>query len=418
MILRKFFDKSAQHGRCGPIASKLATLQTLSFFMFLLQLLVMGLCLITLLAKPDETMPFLLQIGMVLLFSHGFDIFSHRFLEKNSHRVSPTGNTWEIGNYSEKAIRDLAKETIQSIPPGYRNLTINIADCRHTTAWTFLTLLWPSRLISKRISITSGSLYYLSPPELKAILMHEIAHHFPSNRINPFGTLLMADISLYCAIFLVTLDWLPFSFAIVCFCCIRALGIRMIFHYLGDVFREIEHRCDLFSASILGKAPIANALLKIGEEEELVEAVIALSARRLMGCDYLELSDMYCAFNEVRPYGRIFHDNLFKHAAEVVKKIREDFHDCRSTTPANAELRDYLLKRKELGKCRIRWRLFDRHRKGFLSQDELTELCEEMTRSPDKILVVSEDELSPTTHPGFQARIMAINHERYGEVTS
>ena len=264
------------------------------------------------------------------------------------------------------------------------------------------------------LAVTSGSLHYLEPEEIKAVLLHEIGHHAPDNRIHVPEGWLLADVVLHavasCAAFALGLAWI----GVVLFVAVRGLLAMIITAVLEKIPRHIEHRCDLFAAARIGPEPLINALLKLGEEEELTEVVLVWAAREFLDAPDVDVDDLTLAFSEVRPYGRIFHENLFRHAGEIVKHV-EETHAPRHVSgdqhgPANEILASFVRQRRLRKPRRIRWRKFDHDDDGKLSTKEISELCDVLACNPDHVLVTSESEQSPTSHPAFRDRVLLLHH--------
>jgi hypothetical protein len=155
---------------------------------------------------------------------------------------------------------------------------------------------------------------------------------------------------------------------------------------------------------------VDNVLLKTGEEEDLVETVLTRAASELRGVHGLELDDLVMAFEEVRPVGRIFHDNLFRHASEVVRKLQEERkrRHGRKVDGGNPELEAFVKYRKQAGGERIRWRVLDKDGDGRLADDEMAELVASLRRQPERVLFRCEGEMNPTSHPAYRERILAL----------
>ena len=408
MFFLKRLNTILQPGKFSLLSKKLLLFQSIGFLILIFQVFLIVSCFNTLLEQPHLKTSYIYQLIVILLLFHLSPVF-YKKLNGKGTKVRTNGNSWRIGNYSEKEMKDLIEEATQNLPNKLRNIQVNIDRSRSTSAWTISSFIWPNKLLPKSISISRGALYYLNKNELKAVLLHELAHNIPRYRVNPFGGLLLSDIVIHCGLFIFTYDIISFFTILFYFTVIRSLIYRVVFSLICNVSKEIEYMCDYFAATILGKAHIINALLKMGEEEELTDAVISLSAKRLTNCESLELIDLYYAFEEVRPYGRIFHDNLFKHVAAVVSHVSEENSEGKTSSGVNNEFLVYLENRRQMRKNRVRWRSFDKQKKGYLSSEEIKELCCELTNFPNKILVMSENEFYPTTHPKFRDRIMVVN---------
>jgi hypothetical protein len=181
---------------------------------------------------------------------------------------------------------------------------------------------------------------------------------------------------------------------------------------LEKIPRHIEHRCDLFAAARIGPTPLINALLKLGEEEELTEVMLVWAARDFLDVPDIQVEDLALAFSKVRPYGRIFHESLFRHADEIVKYVEETLAPRRVSSdksqPANEELAALVQRRRSRKQRRVRWRRFDHDGDGRLGVEEVSELCETLIQDTDHVLVTSEHEQEPTSHPPYRDRVLLI----------
>ena len=270
----------------------------------------------------------------------------------------------------------------------------------------------------KTIWITEGVLHYLSPEELKALVLHEIAHHAPENRCDAPGGWLLRDVALFCLIF-----WGGSRFYLdghgvfLVFCTVRFVATGIIVRVQLRASQSIEHLCDLYAAARAGSGPMVNVLLKTGEEEELVETVLTRAAKELRGVDGLDLDDLVMAFEEVRPVGRIFHDNLFRHASEVVRKLLKEAKPRKTGRKSgeNQERAALVRRHREAGGSRIRWRVFDGDGDSHLFDGEIAKLCEVLRSQPECMLFRCESERRPTSHPTYRARILLLSDPRGAE---
>jgi len=156
---------------------------------------------------------------------------------------------------------------------------------------------------------------------------------------------------------------------------------------------------------------MVNALLKMAEDEELSEVVLVWVAREMIHDLHLDMDDLRLALAEARPYGRIFHENLFRHAAEVARLLHSEKKPAASARgrKENPELKELVEKRRERPLRRIRWRRFHGDGDGVLTNEEIARLCELLAARPDHVLVTSREESQPTTHPPCRERILLLD---------
>jgi Zn-dependent protease with chaperone function len=238
----------------------------------------------------------------------------------------------------------------------------------------------------------------------------------PENRLAVFGGWLLTCITLHAVAMAAYAYGDSANLGIVVFMVLNFLTTAIAARATNGLFRPIEHLCDLFAAERVGAAPMINALLKIAEDDELTEVVLVWAARDLIYEKGLDTDDLILAFADARPYGRIFHENLIRHAAEVTKRLRASTKS-RSSGKAkrrkeNPELKAFVQKRRSRDFRRIRWRRFDADNDGVLTAAEIGRLCQALQARPDHVLVTSNDEAEPTTHPPCRDRILLL-HEAF-----
>ena len=348
----------------------------------------------------------------VLAFFHGLPRLLIHLVASPAAWVGPWGDSWRIGRYSEAELRSLLADVAKGLPWYLRGSEVVVLTRdRTTSAWTFLSALGLCAPFPRTLYVTAGSLHYLEPDELKAVLCHEIGHHVPQHRAHAPGGWLLADVALHAIIF----RWLAATSGFTTVVPL-VLGARIVLTAVAGAFTAglspaIEHLCDLFAASHAGRAAIANALLKMGEEAELTEVALARAAQELIHVPWIDMDNLHLAFLEVRPHGRIFHHNLFRHAKELVATLPED---CRRTATErqqarNKDLDAFLKARRARHKPRVRWRTFDADGDGVLNPSELSSLCQELESHPEHALVLTDGDPARTTHPSYRERILRVN---------
>ena len=322
----------------------------------------------------------------------------------------PSGNHWQIGKYSEEQVRALIKEATANLPDRLRNPRIMIADRRGMGGWTWLSLLWPGWQDRKTIWITEGSLHYLEQDEIKALVLHETAHHVREYRHDIPGGWLLGDLALFCLLFwLGARLYLNAEGVFVIFFVVRAIVLSAAVRVLPKAAQTVEHLCDLYAAERVGAAPMVNVLLKMGEEEELVEAVLTRAARELAHVKGVEQEDLVSAFEDVRPHGRIFHDNLLRHASQVVAKVLEGVNPSARDRSMNRKADAALKRDMNASQYRVKWRAFDDNGDSRLSDAEIRELCQALRDHPERTLFRCEGERNPATHPSYSARVLILD---------
>jgi Zn-dependent protease with chaperone function len=386
----------------------------LAWLILLAEALIIGMGAYVSLAAGAAFFPlYALSLVAVIAVFHLFPRWLSSFLVSTKAAVETTGDRWTIGNYSEAELRVLANNVTKDLPTHLRRIRVVVADLRNVAAWTWLDILSPANRSTKQIVVTSGSLHYLQPDEMQAVLMHEIAHHDSKNRVFPWNGGLLTDVSLHA---IASAGWslgVDFGTLAVLFLVMRYLIALVCIAPSNAISRVIEHRCDLAAASHVGAVPLINALLKTGEDGELTEAVLVWAARDLLYRQDLDLNDLVHAFLDARPHGRIFHDNLIRHANELTKLLtdqseRQAKRASRRKKRPNIEFEEFINERRAREVKRIRWRRFDADRDGVLQSSEVLELCKHLNAEPDKVLFNCQGELAPTSHPSFRDRILTI----------
>jgi len=350
-----------------------------------------------------------MPLAAILLFYHLLPVLVAKRAIAAKQRVQPTGNSWSIGKYSEEDVRRLAAEITSRLEPKLQRPRIVIAENRATRGWTWLSFLWPGRELHKTVWITAGALHYLEPDELQALIAHEIAHHMPSNRCDIPGGWTITETALYCFAFVVGTNLSLGRWGIVnLFLILRLIGSWAAWPVIRRVSQRIERLCDTSAADQTSLLAMSNMLLKIGEDAELTEVIIARSARRLVHVKGLDPIDLAEALEAVRPYGRLFHEKLFRHSSEIVTHMLRECKLKAKPVTINPELEDFARQRSSRRR-RIRWRLFDRNNDGRLDEVELSKLCQTLREHPDRTLFCSAEELNPTTHPSCRNRVLWLS---------
>jgi Zn-dependent protease with chaperone function len=394
--------------------AKLRVLRWAAWIIFLGEIVSVSGCAFFLFHHGEHLPAFFKTFVPVFLFWQILPLLAFRFAVHKKCQVRPTGNSWQIGKYSEEEVRSLAHAATKDLPSKLRNPRIFIADHKGTGAWTWLSLLWPGWERRKTIWITEGSLHYLEPDEIKALVVHEIAHHDPVNRYDIPGGWLFGDVALFAL-----LTWVGAQFYLaadgvfVAFFIVRPIVLAIRARIVSNASRITEHLCDVYAAEKAGMKAMINVLLKTGEEEELTGVVLARAAKKLLYLPDIETEDLLFAFEKVRPHGRIFHDNLFRHAGALVRSVVDELKLDPATLErrnrANKELSAYLKERTGRRYKRIRWRELDADGNSQLSQAEIARLCDRLRGNPDAILFLSESEKNPTTHPACRSRILTLS---------
>jgi len=382
----------------------------------LLAFFAMGLvvCWVGILSDPSTLPSYVLSLAGMLVVFHCLPRLLRRG-PPSDRMVGLHGNSWRVGRYTEADLRALVDEVVAGLPGADPSPRVFVLHDRALSgaAWERFPWFLFGRS-DRRIGITSDSLYYLDPDEVKAVLLHEIGHLRPECRLVPVRLSLLADLALH-------------AFAIWCYPRIGSLAAALVVFFLfprmivqaflqvalARADRFVEHACDLFAGNHIGEAAVINALLKIGEDGELTETLIARIATRLRRVKHVFPEDIAWAYRETRPYGRIFHRNLFRHASEAVAKLEEQDaipeNQEREGTTLNGELRRFLASRRCHRRPRIRWRAFDDDGDGSLDLGEIARLCQALREHPSYVLVSSEGERFGETHASFRSRVLVLH---------
>lgn len=257
---------------------RLLTLHIVGWFVFLIEASALAACWRLVFTPGGRWVSYLWSLAGVLAWFHGVPLLGAWFT-KVVATVHPAGDSWRIGKYSEADLRQLIHKATADLPPRIRRSRVCIVDLRCPAAWTWLSVFWPTQR-AKPIMLTSGSLHYLEPDELTAVLLHEIAHHLTENRVGICGGWLLADAAFHAAAFWAYCQVGSGNLAVLTFMLLRTIACVVAARVIGDECRSIEHLCDLFAAERAGNVPMINALLKLGEDEELTEVVLAWVAQK------------------------------------------------------------------------------------------------------------------------------------------
>jgi Zn-dependent protease with chaperone function len=404
--------RASTAGALQGARARLLLLRVLGYAASLAEAAVIVGCFVSVWRTPSRWAPFLVAFTSILVFLHLVPILVSRLITRKKQRVHREGDSWTVGKYSEAQVREAARQCTRTLPAKLREPRIVIGDCRGTTGWTWLSLLWPGRQRHKTVWISAGALHYLEPEELQALIVHEIAHHDAGNRGDVPGGWAMADMTLFCLIFLLGSGvGLGARARMWTFLLLRLAMASVVAKLRGKSDQTIEHLCDLYAATHVGREAVVNMLLKVGEEAELTEAVLARAAQELRYVQGADVEELTYAFDDVRPYGRIFHDNLFRHASQVVAEAVGDLKEIKGSDvkeEPNISFMRFLTERRQARQKRIRWRRFDRDGDGRLTEGEIAELCTALREHPDRALFLCDRERNPTTHPSVRDRIVLV----------
>lgn len=374
----------------------------------LVALLVLGRAI---LLQPRARLAYAGSLVAVLAWFHLLPLVLTRWGMPVAARVHSAGDGWRIGRYSEAELRQLYAESVARLPRFLRGLQICIVDVRSVAAWTWVEVLLPRPDRAKPIFLTSGSLHYLEPDELQAVLLHEGAHHLPENRTAVSWAFLLTDITVHAFAFWAAFQTSSINVGTILFVVLRAIVSKVSAEIAAGCERAIEHACDLFAARRVGCVPTINALLKLAEDDELSEVIVVWAARELVHDTRLTMDDLVLALADSRPYGRIFHENLIRHAGELTKilcKAPGQKANPPKRRKINRELQEFIEQRQARTAGRIRWRRLDSDGDGRLSGEELTTLRDQLMARPQDVLVTSHSEAHPTSHPPLRDRILFL----------
>lgn len=389
----------------------LAAVRWAGWLVLLGELALLARCWNSFAAQGGHWLAYLGSLAVVLGWYHGLPRCLGDWFTKVTAWVQPSGDHWRIGKYSEGELRQVLEQATARLPARMRRWKVCIVDNRAVAAWTGLSVFRPVVAGTDTIVVTSGSLHYLERDELTAVLLHEIAHHLPEHRLGVFGGWPLADATWHAMAFWAYSQTGSGELAVLTFFVLHWIGLAVAAGVAGNSARAIEHLCDCFAAERAGRRPMINALLKLAEDQELSEVVLVWVAREMLYDSDVAVDDLMLALAEARPYGRIFHENLLRHAAEVVKVLRGNQSPAakkRNRRRENAELKEFIDRRRTRPRRRIRWRRFDSDGDGVLSAEEVTRLCEALVARPDHVLTTSQDEFKPTTHPSCRERVLLV----------
>jgi Zn-dependent protease with chaperone function len=403
--------------RLAKARRKLRFLRCCGWLVFLVEVCTLAVCVVSYAEHHGRWFTYGWTLALVVAWFHGLPLLLGRILARVKARVGPDGDRWRIGKYSEAELRAVIRTATAGLPALLRRTRVEISEIRCATAWTWLSFFRLDARQAKPIVLTSGSLHYLERDELMAVLLHEIGHHMPENRPAVFGGWLLTHITLHAAAMAAyAYGGSSENLGIVVFIVLNFAAGAISAWATQGLACPIEHLCDAFAAQRVGAAAMINALLKIAEDSELTEVVLVWAARELIYEKDIDVDDLILAFAESRPYGRIFHENLIRHAAEVVKRLREGAKSRpggkAKRRQENPELKALVEKRRSRDFRRIRWRRFDRDNDGVLTAAEIACLCNALRSRPDDVLVTSIEEAEPTTHPPCRDRILLL-HEAF-----
>lgn len=351
---------------------------------------------------------YLLPVCLAIILLYFLPVIFHCIFRSEVYVVSnKEGDNWIEGGYSESRVRDLVR---QAISASSARVSVEVVKDKEFNAWTsmpFFGIKLSQRIL---IQLTSGALHYLNPSEMKALILHEYGHHVSGNKLAVPAVWVVSDFLVLLIIngLLVKFD-LSISFLCLYLFVVRPYSVAAIDKILNKYQWMVEHLADIYSAKNNGLVPIVNVLLKMSEEAELTEAVIALSAKRLIHYEDIDLGDVYFYFDDVRPEGRIYHDNLFQHSMQIVREIKRDEESIYNRDYINEELAEFLESRKQHKRERIRWRNYDANGKGWLNKNEIHALCSDLKNNPNVIICYALSDFHSDTHPSVKDRMLVLD---------
>jgi Zn-dependent protease with chaperone function len=253
----------------------------------------------------------------------------------------------------------------------------------------------------------------LKPDELRAILVHELAHFY--RYIGPLGRnawlgivgSVAACVALYAAdpeildsplLALAVVWWAPLPFLWL-FNKIAALGLH-----------DLEYACDAVAAELVGVEPIVNALLKIGDRQEVYDLVEREMGRHLAENPKAKPADVATELLDRLPDQPV--------TVEEARRIlsAQPLPGGRGGSKKQArEFLEYLRLSRSLRKALkvVRWSEFDTiHRNGRLDRDELHRYVRALASGRD----AATHELAADhpaaeryqTHPSMRNRILYL----------
>ncbi len=395
---------------------RLRLLRALSWLALGPGIVVSAACVVAIGRMDFERWLMLVVLGGVILAFRVAEILE-RSSETPDLQTRPGGReAWQVGKYTAKEIRSLLVDVTSGLPWSLRNPRLVVDERRDTTGWTRLALFGLRWWRPNTVWVSSGSLHYLERDELEALVLHEVGHHARENRIDVPGASVVVDIALVCVSLRLCSAVGPLASTqggiaavILALTASRCAVALLAAKVKASVSRIIEHQCDLFAAERVGSLAVIHLLLKLGEECELEEIVVARAARQLLHVQLLDVEDLVGVLHDVRPHGRIFHRNLFRHAAAIVREVESVCGELLDEECANPDFAAFLRSHRRRPVRRIRWRSFDAKGDGRLSREEIDDLVAAVTRSPDALLFACESELEPTTHPRTRDRIVVVH---------
>ncbi|MEM7182291.1 MAG: M48 family metalloprotease, partial [Spirochaetota bacterium] len=179
-----------------------------------------------------------------------------------------------LGNYSKEELQALVQETLEPFSQNHKIPHIYISEEAEPNASTMNTIFFSAWKPFNSVHISSGLLSILQPNELKAILLHELAHFFhymwPLRRMDFFVYLFLGLLPAYLFLQFEATSFFIFVLwgSAVYFCCLLTFGMALV-----PQSKDMEFLADLFSAKHSDKLSAVNSLLIMGKGSEAMERI-------------------------------------------------------------------------------------------------------------------------------------------------
>ncbi len=304
----------------------------------------------------EASLPWIFWLGIgiplarhlrLLIYVPGVKVYK---LEKAPKKWLPPFSPAEIRSLIEEAAMELGGVETP-------NIYISVDKTANASAINSMFANCFGRL--NAIYLNTYILKALKKEELKAVLVHELAHFHryisPLNRNEWVATLIStASIFLLFTLIPQLLFLTLITFAVYYWAAVPFLWLFHAFAYSTD--RDLEYASDTIAAEIIGVLPMVNALLKLGDRAEIFEIMEEQLRRCLSANPKIDPSEVLEKLTARLPDRKI---SLKTARALLRQPVRIHNQECEENN--NKKLIKTLLEKRRLRKALkvVRWNDFD-----------------------------------------------------------
>ncbi len=287
-----------------------------------------------------------------------------------------------------------------------------IAIDKEANAFSTNSMLFNSIPRYNAIFLNSYLFHAFSRDELRAVVVHELAHFY--RYIGPLGRNAWLGVVGSIAACVTLFSWVPeltepwTAIFVIWWAPLPFLWIFNLVASSGQ--RDLEYACDAIAAEIVGAESMANALLKMGDRAEIYELVEHEMGRHLDENPKAKIPEISQALLDRIPDVPVDHDEA-RRALRSEPMPEDDGGDKKESRKLVALIRRNHKLRKALDV--MRWSRFDTIRRdGWLDREELHRYVMSLSRgefaATHEVAVDHPDNEPDQTHPSTRKRIICL----------